>query len=381
MAMANVARVDAVPNTSIRAGSWRSTLLALGLCLVVFLLIQGLLAAHTVREAHEAVASGGIRDNTFLRSLPLRARGDLLAGSLAYLSIAVAGIAVARQGHRRLFAVPAAIFILATAAQGLHVPRPIGLEWWRIGCFTESCVPPWFAHPWVGPMVDLALVLVPGWFMSRNVEPRAWPRDATPATWAAVVGVVGCLGVVVWSVGVITQRSVDAAAFASAASVGLLLGVARPWWPWMPAAFGVVVSGGSVVLVGAFMRMSESSGWSNADFALQVALPVVVIAVVATLWEPLARVGARLQAKPLQLLIAVNALNVADAVLTAIAVNAGAASEANPVVRTLGLPGKIALVGLVTWLLYKRRPSALVWPAAALLAVVAYHVAGALVNS
>jgi hypothetical protein len=50
------------------------------------------------------------------------------------------------------------------------------------------------------------------------------------------------------------------------------------------------------------------------------------------------------------------------------------------VVRIAGLPAKVVLVGLLTWLLYRRRPAALVWPAAALVAVTCYHVSGILVN-
>jgi hypothetical protein len=381
MAIAKVARAASVPGTQARTGIWRSTLLALGLCLVVFLLVQGLLAATSIRDAHDAVGNGAVRDSVFLRSLPVRARGDVLAGALAYLGIAIAGVAIARQGHRRLFLVPAAIFVLGAAVGDGHAPQAIGLEWiLRAACLTgDPCAGSWLAHPWTGPLIDLVIVLVPGWFMSRSVEPRAWPRDSSSATWAAIGSVIGCLAAATWAIG--TQRPVEVAVFASAATAGLLIGVAKPWWPWLPVEFSLAVAGATVPLVGSFMRMSMSSGWVLSEFAMEVALPVVAVGVVATLWEPLARVGGRLQAKPLQLLIAVNALNVADAVLTAVAVNAGAATEANPFVRMLGLPGKIVLVGLVTFALYKRRPSALVWPAAALLAVVAYHLAGAIVNS
>jgi presenilin-like A22 family membrane protease len=61
-------------------------------------------------------------------------------------------------------------------------------------------------------------------------------------------------------------------------------------------------------------------------------------------------------------------------------VRSGGAYESNPVVRFMGLPAKIVLVGLLTWHLYRRKPSALVWPFVALLSVAGYHVAGILVN-
>jgi hypothetical protein len=76
----------------------------------------------------------------------------------------------------------------------------------------------------------------------------------------------------------------------------------------------------------------------------------------------------------------VNLLNLVDALLTLLAVNSGGAYESNPVVRSMGLPAKVFLVGLLTWFLYRRKPSALVWPFAALLWVTGYHVAGILVN-
>jgi Domain of unknown function (DUF5658) len=89
----------------------------------------------------------------------------------------------------------------------------------------------------------------------------------------------------------------------------------------------------------------------------------------------------RLQNPPLRLLIAVNVLNIADAVLTLLAVKTGGAYEANPFVRIAGLPVKIVFVAALTFLLYRRKPSSLVWPFAALLWVAGYHIAGIFVNS
>ena len=66
--------------------------------------------------------------------------------------------------------------------------------------------------------------------------------------------------------------------------------------------------------------------------------------------------------------------------LTRFAVESGGAQELNPFVRTLGLPFKLVAVGALGLLLYKRRPAALVWPIAALLWVLCYHVSGIVVN-
>ena len=67
-----------------------------------------------------------------------------------------------------------------------------------------------------------------------------------------------------------------------------------------------------------------------------------------------------------------NALNVADAWLTTVALQNGLAVEANPVVRAIGMPGKVALVAMAGWLLYSLRPRALVIPIVALSLVVAW---------
>ena len=79
-------------------------------------------------------------------------------------------------------------------------------------------------------------------------------------------------------------------------------------------------------------------------------------------------------------MVEVNLLNIVDAVMTTLVVRSGGAVEANPLVRFGGLPAKVILVGVLTWLLYRRRPVSLVWPAAALLWVACYHMCGIFVN-
>jgi hypothetical protein len=61
-------------------------------------------------------------------------------------------------------------------------------------------------------------------------------------------------------------------------------------------------------------------------------------------------------------------------------VRSGHAYESNPVIEAIGLPAKLVLVGVLSWILYRRKPGALIWPTAALLWVAAYHVAGGFVN-
>lgn len=75
------------------------------------------------------------------------------------------------------------------------------------------------------------------------------------------------------------------------------------------------------------------------------------------------------------LLWALNALNLADAALTTIALQSGLAVEGNPVVRAIGMPGKLVLVAAAGWLISIVRPRALIVPVAALAATVLWTAA------
>lgn len=78
------------------------------------------------------------------------------------------------------------------------------------------------------------------------------------------------------------------------------------------------------------------------------------------------------------LLLALNALNVLDALFTYLFTRAGIAVEANPLVEVMTLPGKIVFVAVLSLVLWRLRPRALVIPVAGYSAVVAYTIAGAL---
>ena len=83
----------------------------------------------------------------------------------------------------------------------------------------------------------------------------------------------------------------------------------------------------------------------------------------------------------LVLLLAMNVLNLLDAVLTHLVTRAGIAVEANPLVEWLTLPGKVVFVAGLSVLLWKVRPRALAVPVAAYTAVVCYTIGGALLFS
>jgi hypothetical protein len=82
------------------------------------------------------------------------------------------------------------------------------------------------------------------------------------------------------------------------------------------------------------------------------------------------------RARELFLLVAVNALNAADAILTDLSVRWGLATELNPVASALGTWGKLTLVAVASYLLYRIRPRALIWPTLALAVVDAYIAIG-----
>ena len=71
-----------------------------------------------------------------------------------------------------------------------------------------------------------------------------------------------------------------------------------------------------------------------------------------------------------------NALNLLDALLTAVLIKKGIAGEANPIVASIGWHGKFALVLAASLVLDRLRPRALALPCVALSAVVCYSAAG-----
>ena len=69
-------------------------------------------------------------------------------------------------------------------------------------------------------------------------------------------------------------------------------------------------------------------------------------------------------------------LNLADVLLTWMLIRITGAVEANPIVRVIGLPAKLALVSLAALVVARVRPKALVWPVIVMLAVTVWHLGG-----
>ena len=359
----------------------RPAIVATAIGLVVFLLIQGILAAYNVHLIREAFSRGQLNGYPEIySSLPLRLLTALVGGGITYLVFALTGLAIASQGHRLLFVLPAASFaLIAVIGSGYgHQPQAIGTQW-QLQCFRDVC-DPWFAHPWFGPLVDLALVLAPGWVVAVRARARRWPGVTDPPAMAASLATVAVVATAGWTIAVI-ESSVNLPAVVAVGAWGIVIGTARPWWPWLHVLFATLVVGSLASLVGSLLVPYPGFSVLEAlHYEAVAAWPIVLISLIGSGRQPLAWVLRRLQQRPLRLVIAVNVLNVVDAVMTTLAVRSGGAVEANPLVRFGGLPAKLVLVGVLTWLLYRRRPDSLVWPAAALLWVACYHVSGILVN-
>jgi hypothetical protein len=362
----------------------RPALIATAIGFVVFLLIQGILAGYNVHVVQDAISRGLVNGYpSDLASLSRRLTIALIVGGVSYPLFALAGVVIASRGYRFLFMLPAASFVLVAAiGTGYgHQPQAIGTQW-QIQCFSMNvtCTGPWFAHPWLGPLLDLGLVLIPGSVVAVRVRARRWPGVTDAPAIAAILTTVALVAMAAWTIAIV-QNSVDLPAVAAIGALGIVIGTARRWWPWLHVLFAVLVTGALTSLL--WFVVNPDPTFSELSAVPYIAVdtwPIVVIGLIASGWQPLAWVLRQLQERPLRLVIAVNALNVVDAVMTTLAVRSGGAVEANPLVRFGGLPLKIVVVGVLTGLLYRRRPASLVWPAAALLWVACYHVSGIFVN-
>jgi hypothetical protein len=360
----------------------RAAIVATIVGLIAFLLVQAILTAYNLDVAKEAIDRGMLVPSSWDRlSIGSRLPPALLYGGLSYLMLALVGSAIGSRGHRMLFALPAGAYVLMGILVGTHQPEPIGTQW-GLECYSEglTCATPWFGHPWIGPLVDLALVLVPVWVVVRRVRPRRWPERADAAAIAAILTVLGIVATSGWAMAVI-QNGLDERALVAVAAAGIALGTARPWWPWLHVSFAVFAVGSFGVVLSYLLWPDPNYRFMDAlPYLLEETWPIVAVALIGSMWQPLAWLIRKLQERPVRLVIAVNLLNIMDAIMTFLAVRSGGAFESNPVVRLVGLPTKAVLVALLTWLLYRRKPTALVWPFVALLCVAGYHVAGIFVN-
>ena len=119
---------------------------------------------------------------------------------------------------------------------------------------------------------------------------------------------------------------------------GALLGWHRDW-RWALLVIPLLVAGRTAI--------SNEWPWASTDLVVFIKTSIVLVgaALMAAAWVPLSRRLDELSERPLLCLILLNALNVADVLLTRFALGSEQAVEANPFARLLGWPLKLVLVG------------------------------------
>jgi len=313
---------------------------------------------------------------------------DLVAGVLPFTAIALSGVVLARSGRRCAWALPAAAWFAMSFFVGGpgHVPhpQPLGMGW-TPPAGTPINSPAWWAQPWAGALVDYGLALLPAAVIAATVAAASPSRDDGATTVVdrvralrvrphAVAALTLCCFFVWLAITSSTEATNPTQPWSAAPGLlppflfGLVLGTRRRRLLWAAIAVPVLFQ------VDAYSFIWPSAQ-ATASATLSV-LPFVAMCAVGVAYRPMARAFERLRDAPLAALVLLNVLNVADAVLTWIAVRSHQAVEANPVVRMLGLPAKILLVALIGLILYRVRPRAIVWGVAVLVAVIAWHVAG-----
>lgn len=156
---------------------------------------------------------------------------------------------------------------------------------------------------------------------------------------------------------------------------GVLLATLRPRIAWTLLAVAGLLATSWLSLTFAGAGFS-GTGWAGFVSSLPYSLPFLALPVLAASWDPLARGLEALVERPGRAAVLLNALNIADALFTALAVRAEGAVETNPFVRLIGLPGKIVLVGALSLLILRVRPRALAWLSLAFAGVLVWHLAG-----
>ena len=296
---------------------------------------------------------------------------------LVYAGLAGAGLILVLLGYRFLWCLPAALFALVPIVGAPHAPQFIGTGWWAL----LDVMPgrPWYGMAVAASSTDLALVLVPAAAWLGSVPRR--PRRRIGMTDLLAVAVTAGVVAIVLRTSLVVSNQLPGLAMVWAVCVfALLASTSRPWWPWAPVLVAGLVNGLVQDLV-VQLGMSHGRTIVALGITLGAQVAIAVCALVVSTWEPVSSAMRRSEESPVALLVAVNVLNVADALFTQFAVRAGQATELNPLIRSIGLPAKIVGVGLLSWLLYRRRPALLLIPAAALLIVLAYHVSGLVIDT
>ena len=340
-----------------------------------FLCVQSVLALYNAHLLQAAARLGFTPESAVHRVAVAIAVNAVVYGVL----VAVETVLVSR-GYGVASVAPVIVLVLLPAILaplGAHVPEPIGTEW-QPECLTP-CASALRWILWLGALVDISLVLAPAATAARRVGsllPRKRIIDG-PTVAAFVVGVFAAF--LVYRTARILGMEPNVSAFVAAAAYGFMAGTSRRGWPWAHAAFASIAGG---FLPQALSQLGlQSFSRTSTGLAVGVYWLYVATALAVSPWELISAWLEEVRDRPLLLLVAANALNVADALMTWDAIEAGNAVEVNPIVRLIGLPLKLIVVALFTWIIFVKRPRSLLWPVVGLGLVLGYHLSGLVVNA
>lgn len=281
-----------------------------------------------------------------------------------------------------LFVVPylviVSIGVLAALAgqRSLSVLAPVAYAGvgWVMSASTVSAgvLGSWSSGPAGARLLGFSMALLPCAASGLLVRhPRVTACDGVAPRAASSVLVAGTVGLAVVMRSVVSGTSWDT--YLDLIAVAVIAGVCVSTRPvLLPVAMFL-----SLGLSPELLSWAASGGGGKPPVQELVFFPVLVLA--GAVYYPVVGVIAGLRKRPVHLLVVVNALNTADAVATFVAVRAGDATEANPVVDIVGLPAKVVIGLIASSFVARHRPDALLTPIVVLSVVFAWHVLGLLV--
>lgn len=272
-----------------------------------------------------------------------------------------------------------------------------------LGLVSSSVLAVAAGRPRMAVLPPIVYVLV-GWSTSLaagNVVLGIWPTGPTAALAISfTLSFVPCLAVAVVGIRRRPGPTLGADALGLIVVAGLVMltivlrGVVTgfEWDHSLETVAVAVLAGVSVSSRPLLLPFAMAVAWSMSAEPLQWlasgfhgAMPAesVLLAATAVLagaaYRPSSVLVDRLSRTPFRLVIAVNILNIADALATSVAIGSGRGAEANPIVDLVGLPAKV-VIGLAASILVSRhRPKALIAPLVALALVFTWHLVGLIV--
>jgi hypothetical protein len=243
----------------------------------------------------------------------------------------------------------------------------VAVTWIVTGHHSNAILGTWSSWSYGTLVISTGLVVLPCAFVAAIAARRSRPSPTTLHAGAlAVIAALVALVIVVH--GIIDGQPWTASA--GAVVVSTMAGIACSGrWHLLPFAVALP-----------WLLHADPLAWMASGLSSPAPLEAMMFAsapvLIGAACQPLSGLLDRASSRPMTLLVAVNVLNLVDALATARTLEAEQGTEANPAVEMLGLPLKVA-VGLgASLLVFRYRPRALLIPVVALGLVSCWHVAG-----